>query len=220
MAWTVTPANGTTADFSATSIVINKPSDAVTGAVCLIGIVTDTDHTATISGFVEEAHSTAGTAGTALFSRVLDGSEGSTFNIDFGGSTEAGRAACIVITGNGSGDPFGTAVNTTSADSDGNGSDTDAIEVAVTPDVADSLIVALFGTDPTGSPTSTPIAGTTEIFDLARADNAHLVMSYAVQAGGPASATLRANSSVTNTYASIGLAIAPPAGIRFVLNRF
>lgn len=138
--------------WSANNFTINKPVGTATGDILVFFICTDTAAawTNATAWTLQETNSNAG-AGFLAFTRVVDGSEGASFSVNFD-AVESGGAILLAYSG-------ASAFDTDGAETGAPGIGVAHTTAAITPSVNNCMLIGAIYIDPAGDPTYTEVSG-------------------------------------------------------------
>lgn len=160
--------------WSANNFTINKPAGTTTGDILVFYVVTDTAAAWTNASAwtLQETNSNAGASFLAL-TRVVDGSEGSTFNVNFD-AVESGAAILVCYSG-------ASAFDTDAVETGAPGSGVAHTTALITPSVNDSMLIGCIYIDPLDVVAFTEVSGYTLRASTGRAGNAALAIADKLQ---------------------------------------
>jgi hypothetical protein len=138
--------------WSANNFTISKPAGTATGDILVFLICTDTAAawTNSTAWTLQETNANAG-AGFLSYTRVVDGSEGASFTVNFD-AVESGGAILLAYSG-------ASALDTDGVETGAPGAGTPHVTAAITPSVNNCMLIGCIYIDPTGDPTYTEVSG-------------------------------------------------------------
>lgn len=138
--------------WSANNFTINKPAGTAVGDVLVFLICTDTPGAWTNSSIwtLQETNANAG-AGFLAYTRVVDGSEGSSFTVNFDG-IESGGAVLLAYSG-------ASAFDTDGVETGAPGAGSPHTTAVITPSVNNCMLIGCIYIDPSSDPAYTEVSG-------------------------------------------------------------
>lgn len=192
----------TNTGFGVTTRPINKPTGSVAGNVLFITIMQSNRSYGTVTGFTNVASIPFSTSsGATILRRVLDGSEGASFSVSFGPSTNM-DIVCARFSGMDPTTPVEASTTTPSG-----ASSTTHTAPSVTSLSAGAMILRVYFTTSTSSYT---ISGPTKFYDFH--GNGGVMGAGALQASAGSSGTQAATLSAAAPWAAASLALKPLPG--------